>query len=255
MPNSTEKPIKITNLTPFDTLIDHLDHLTRTHALAYRLQVGQLLLDAFYDGDLHAYQSRHPAKDLRFSEFLRERHDDLERIGLSKQLARDCIRAQAVWRTLPDAVRAGLGLGQLTLLAQLGDASARDAVAVAALRHGWTLQQLADAVAVVRGGGALDAAHIAAIEGEAVSDAVPVAGGADDAANDPPKGTLQAGRLVTEAEQWTGQLGNWSQRWATVDVRKLRPAQRQRLLDAAARLEAEAATLRKRLQATVKAPT
>lgn len=245
----TEAP-EITEFTPFDHLVDHLDHLMRTHALVCRLQVGQTLLDAFYGGDLRAYQSRHPAKELRFTEFLRERRDDLERIGLSKNLARQCIRAQAVWRTLPEPLRRGLALGQLSLLAQLDDASARDAVAAATLQHGWTRQQLADAIAVVRGGGALDAAHIAIIEGAPPGGADASAAGSGDG-EAPPKGTLQPGRLVTEAENWTTRLDGWSRRWATVDVGKLRPIQRQRLLDAAARLEAEAAALRKRLQSSI----
>ena len=45
-------------------------------------------------------------------------------------------------------------------------------MAVAALQHGWTQKPLADVIALVGGGGVLDAAHVAAIEGELVGDGV-----------------------------------------------------------------------------------
>ena len=68
----------------------------------------------------------------------------------------------------------------IALLAQLDDASACDAVAVAALHHGWTQKPLADVIALVRGGGVLNAAHVAAFEGELVGDGDATMVGADD---------------------------------------------------------------------------
>jgi hypothetical protein len=260
MPADHTHPITAT--TAFDDIVDRLGDLTRHHALAYRLEVGQVLLDAFYGGDLHAYQTTSPDKHVRFEEFLRERQEPLARMGLSGRLARQCIRAHGTWRTLPPAVREGLGLGQLSTLTRLGDATQRVEVAVAALQHGWTLQQLVDAVAAVKGGATLNAGKIAAIEGVdglgGQGEGADAGGGADAARSGDaaagaalPRGSRQPGRLVTEAERWSAQLEGWALRWGTVELGKLRAAQRQRVLDAAARLEAQAAALRERLEREV----
>jgi hypothetical protein len=241
---TTDTPL--TSLTSFDAIVERLEHLTTAHALAHRLQVGQVLLDAFYDGDLHAYQSRAPDKAVRLEEFLRERQEVLAQLGLSGRLLRQCVRAYAVWRTLPPLARAGLRLGQLALLTRLADPSARAAVAVAALRHGWTQRQLTDAVDTVRGGGALDEGTIASIED---SGGVAAGGEAAAAPAPAPKGSRQPGRLVSEAERWSQAVQGWQERWATVDAEKLRPAQRRRVLEAAVRLERQVVALRQRLEA------
>ena len=221
-----DNPIQVNGFTSFDALVDHLADLTRSQGLVYRLGVGALLLDAFYDGDLHAYQSRAPNKERRFEEFLRERNEQLDRIGISAKLARACVRGVAVWRLMPEPLRDALALGQLAALTRLRDANARIEVAIAALRHGWTQQQLFDAIDVVRGGGRLTDATIAAIEGDAAASSSADAAAADATDQAPMTGTLQPGRLITEAEKWIGTLDNWSRRWETVAVEAHRQDER-----------------------------
>jgi hypothetical protein len=69
----TEDLATVHELPPCEDMLDVLESLTRNHALAFRLEVGRVLLNAFFGGDGGAYQSHdrprpHPAGAARVAD-------------------------------------------------------------------------------------------------------------------------------------------------------------------------------------------
>ena len=219
--------------TSFEDILDELEALAREHLLFYRVQVGNILLKHFYNGDIHAFSSHDANKDARFELFFTKCGESLARYGLSKRQARDSIRAAIVVRTLPPATAQRLFLTQVLLLARLHDPTARARVADAAVASDWSVKQLQDAVSAVRAGLPLDSDPEA--PGVQVLEA-----GTDERVPVP-------GRLVTRVEKLAAEVESWSAQWARVDGGQLRKVQRERLVAAAELLEAQAAALRRGL--------
>lgn len=215
---------RVHHLTTYEDILDVLERLARDHALAFRLEIGRVLLNAFFDGDGHAYASRNPNKESRFTHFFDKCRDDLRKIGIGRSSARNCIKARLVYDALPAELQAALFFSQVVELTRVHDPTARLELAVAAVQGDWSVRQLRDAVSHVLAGGDVD--------GD------PSAPGIqpypEDAVVEGPN--PQAGRLVTAAEKWSVQVDEWAGRWARVDPGKLRGPQRERLQVALATL-------------------
>lgn len=220
--------------TTFEDILDVLERLARDHALAFRIEVGRVLLNAFFDGDGHAYGSRNPNKDARFAHFFEKCRDDLRKIGIGKSTARNCIKARLVYDALPAELQAALFFSQVVELTRVTDPTARLELAVAAVQGDWSVRQLSDAVSQVLAGGDVD--------GDPSTPGVQPY--PDDAVVEGPK--PQAGRLVTAAEKWSVQVDEWAGRWARVNAGSVRGPQRERL-------QAALATLRSKIEALEKA--
>ena len=220
---------------PFEDILDELEALAREHLLAYRVQLGHVMLNHFWGGDARAFSSNDATKDARFELFFSRCGDQLARYGLSQRQVRDSIRAAIVFDQLPPEVAGRLFLSQVLALTRLRDPTARVQVAVAALENDWSVQQLRDAVELARSGGDVDRSALAA--------AVDAAGAVDDAAaaiSDPPPAP---GRLVGRAEKLVEEVQRWRGHWAAVEHGKLRDVQRVRLAAALSALRAEVAGL------------
>ena len=213
-------------LTPFEDVLDALEHLARTHALAWRLEVGRVLLDAFFAGDTAAYHSRDPRKETRFTHFFATCRDDLDKLGIGETTARNCIKARLVYDTLPVELQSALFFSQVVELTRVADPSLRVQLAVAAVQGNWTVRQLRDSVGVVLAGGEVESLGIAPPTVEV------------EAARAP-----HAGRMVTAAEKWTAQFDTWADRWAKIDDTKIRSPQRKRLREALAQARKRLAAL------------
>ena len=220
----TEDLATVHELTPFEDLLDVLESLARNHALAFRLEVGRVLLNAFFGGDGAAYQSHDSTKDARFALFFAHCRDDLDKLGIGESTARNCIKARLVYDLLPAQLQAALFFSQVVELTRVPDPTARTRLAVAAVQGDWTVRQLRDAVGHVLAGGEID--------GDPSAPGIQPP--AEDPADDGPR--PQAGRLVTVAEKWSAQVDAWTGRWAKVDPAKVRGPQRKRLRAALAQL-------------------
>lgn len=220
------------HLHTFEDTLDDLERLSRQHLLAFRIGAGRVLLRDCFDGDAHAYLDRNPHKAARFSLFVNKHAEDLARFGLSAYTAREAIVCCIVFDTLPETVREALFYSQILALSRLHDRGRRAELAHAAVSFDWGVRELRDAVAAARAGLPLDG------DPERPGLQPPAA---------PPPPAPQAGRLVTRAEKWTRDLDAWAAQWQTVDPRKVRGAQRARLVEAIAvaraRLDAMASGL------------
>ena len=209
----------LSEFSTFDDIIGQLQRMAREQLLAYRIGVGQVLLDGLFGGDAAAYASRDPNKELRFARFFAEREAELRRFGLTDRMSRHCISCYAVFRTLPPAVREQLFWSQVQQLVRVHDVGMRAQLAVAAVQQQWSVEQLKNAVSAVNAGLPLDGdAEVAGLQ-------------APDA---PPARSIAPGRLVNRAEKWAGDLEQWSEQWFSGDTSRLRPAQRERLAAAVA---------------------
>jgi hypothetical protein len=152
----TEDLATVHELTPLEDLLDVLESLARNHALAFRLEVGRVLLDAFFGGDGGAYQSHDSTKDARFALFFAHCRNDLDKLGIGESTARNCIKARLVYDLLPAPLQAALFFSQVVELTRVPDPTARTRLAVAAVQGDWTVRQLRDAVGHVLAGGEID---------------------------------------------------------------------------------------------------
>lgn len=215
-------------------ILTELARLSRDLLLAFRLEVGRLLLDRFFGGSAHAYRDRNPAKEATYAEFVRTCEAELNDLGLSASTGRQCILARLTWDGLPPPVRDQLRFNHVVALASVGEPNNRARLAFDATRQGWTVTQLKDA--------------IARVNDHSYYDTDPNTPGTQPPPIKPePERSFQAGRLVTQLVKTGQDLQNWRTSWATVDAKKLRGPQRQRVVDAVAALEAHVAQLKAEL--------
>ena len=214
----------------YTSILDQLRLLSRDMLLAFRLQVGKLVLDNFYDGDVHAYRSHTPNKEDSFGAFLRTCPSELADLGLGGQVIRQCVNARITYDTLPPAVRDGLLFSHVVELARLGDPTARARLAMDTTLQKWSVDQLKDAIAQLMLGNYYDT-------------------DATQAGTQPPpprpeaEKATQPGRLVSRLEKAVEDLDTWAAEWTGADTSKLRGVQRERAKKAMADLKAKVAAV------------
>lgn len=210
----------------YSEILQKLAHLSRDLLLTFRLEVGQLMLDQYFGGSIHAYRDQNPNKLESFNEFAKTCQDDLADFGLSPAVLRHCILARITWDGLPAQVRDQLRFNHVVALSSVGEPNDRARLAFDATRQGWSVTQLKDAIARVHEHTYYDT------DPETPGTQPPPA--KPQAARDP-----QPGRLVTQLVKAGQDLQDWRSAWASVDAKKLRGPQRQRVVDAVAALRAQ----------------
>lgn len=211
-------------------VLDQLRLLSRDMLLAFRLQVGQLMLERFYGGSAHAYRDKSAHKHVSFAAFLRSCPDELADFGLGGRVIRDCIHARITFDTLPPQVRDQLQFSHVVELARLDDPTARARLAMDTTLKSWSVDQLKEAIGQVKLGNYYD------------TDA-----SAPGTQPPEPKGELerkpQPGRLVTQLVKAVQELEIWRAEWAAAEKGHLRGEQRERYREAVAELKAKVAEL------------
>ena len=136
--------------------LNKLAKLSRNHLLFFRLEVGKLLLSEFFDGDPAAYSSKDSNKPQSFNNFVATCSQHLSDIGLSDQLARQCIVAHLVMLTLPPVTADKLQLSHVLELTKVEDVATRGVLAHAVADNHWTTKELKGAVEAARAGKWID---------------------------------------------------------------------------------------------------
>ncbi len=129
-----------------DRFVARLETLGRYAQLRHALEVGQLLVDTFFGGDVEAYFDRSSSKGRSFNSLVARRSEALARLGLSAATLRGYIKVWNCWQQLPADQRKGLQLSHFRQLAQLGDASSREQLAAQSRQQGWSVRELSRAV-------------------------------------------------------------------------------------------------------------
>ncbi len=227
------QPIAAT--TDYSPILDQLAALSRNLLLAFRLEVGKLMLSEYFGGSAHAYRDHDPAKPSSFNDFARTCQAELEGFGLSATVLRQCILARVAWDGLPPGVRDQLKFSQVVQLARVDEPNMRARLAFDATQQQWNVAQLRDAIA--RAGD------------HRYYDTDPTTPGTQPPPAELDEASYQPGRLVTQLVKAGKELQDWEAAWSTVAGKKLRGAQRQRLHDALATLKAQVARLEAQLGA------
>ncbi len=232
--NDLAQPITATD--DFSDLLSDLRQLSKGMLLAFRLAVGQHLLDRFFDGKISAYRDRNPEKDAAFARFTQTCRQELADLGLSPSVARQCIVAHVTWQLLPPSVRDQLLLSHVVELGRIGDPTARARLAMDTTLNRWNVGQLKDAI---------DREHAGQYY-----DTDPSTPGTQPpplpAATAPHH---QPGRLVTQLHKAATDLGEWQAAWRSIDASKLRGGQKAKLAGALQALKAKVAELEAELSA------
>ncbi len=142
-----------------DLVIARLATLGRDALLRYALEVGQLLVNNFFDGSIENYYDRNSHKHGSFNALLERRDRELAALGLAGTTLRSYIRVWDTWRVMPHSIRDELQLSQLRALTSLNDAGLRHELAAVAVERGWTVRELTAAVAEEREGQSPDLAQ------------------------------------------------------------------------------------------------
>jgi hypothetical protein len=207
-------------------LLEQLRLLSRDMLLAFRLQVGKILLDRFFDGNVHDYRNHSGSKDTSFAAFVRTCPTDLTDLGLGGQVARQCINARVTYDMLPASVRDGLLFSHVVELARLGDPTTRARLAMDTTLQKWSVDQLKDAIGQVHQGNYYD-----------TDSATP--GTQPPEPKDEPEKKAQPGRLVARLERAVEDLDVWQAEWQAADTERLRGPQRERFKKALTALKAK----------------
>jgi hypothetical protein len=208
-----------TTTETFSEILDELRRLSRDHMLFYRLEVGRLLLDRFFDGSAAEYRDHSPHKDSRFTTFATTCADNLRVFGLGERTLRDCILARIVFDTLPAPVRDALGFSHVVELTRVSDPTLRARLAHAIVDQGWTVQALQQAIEAAKNGDWYD-----------TDPATP--GTQPPPPPAPTVKLLPPGRLLARAQKWVAETDAWSAQWTAVAPDKLTRAQRTQAVEA-----------------------
>lgn len=214
----------------FSDVLAELTVLSRDMLLAFRLQVGQVILDRFFGGDSRAYRSQNPNKEASFSSFISICQEDLADLGLAGPVVRQCVLVRIAWDGLPLTVREKLRFSHIVVLASVADPTARARLAMDTTLQSWSVAQLKLAIDRHQAG--------------EYYDTDPEAPGTQPPADKPNSVRApQAGRMVTQLERAGKDLQSWGQIWEGIDPAKVRGPQRQRCLAALAAVKAEVVRL------------
>ena len=221
----------------YGALLGRLAALSRDLLLAFRLEVGKLMLDEYFGGSAHAYHDQDPYKVSSFLQFTKNCQDELADFGLTAVVLRQCIQARIAWDGLPPGVREKLQFSHVVMLARVDEPNARARLAFDATEQKWNVTQLRDAIARNEDGQYYD---VDPITPGTQPPPLPESAAA---------ASFQPGRLVTQLVKTGKGIEAWRQSWATVDATKLRAAERQRVSQALAQLKDQVARLEVELAA------
>lgn len=214
---------------------------SRDVQLAFRPQVGQLLLERFCAGDIREDRDCTGAKEASLAALLRACPSDLTDLGLGGQVARQCINARVTDDLLPPDVRGGLLFSHVVGLARLGDPTTRARPAMDTTRQRWSVDQPRDAIGQLALGNCCDT--------DGAAPGTPAA-----PAKAEPEQASQPGRLVSRLEKVLGALATWSCQWAEAETSRLRGVQRERCKKALADLKAKVAAMEEHLGLPTRLP-
>ena len=214
----------------FESTLQKLEKLSRNHLLFFRVEVGKLLLDQFFDGEAAAYQSHDPTKPQRFKEFTDACIDQLSDIGLGEQVLRQCLVAHIVVKTLPHATVVKLGFSQVIELTRVPDPATRRVLAQATVENGWTARQLKGAADAVKAGKWIDGdPGRPGLQAPLPTDLQEPAAGQVK--------VLPAARVVSRFEKAVEEFDTLALHWEAVSGEKLTEVQKGRVKKALAELE------------------
>jgi hypothetical protein len=214
----------------FADVLAELSALSRDMLLAFRLQVGHVILGRFFGGDSRAYRSQNPNKEASFNHFVRTCQDDLTDLGLAGPVVRQCVLVRIAWDGLPREVREQLRFSHVVALAGVADPTARARLAMDTTLEHWSVGQLKAAIDRHQAGEYYDT--------DSTKPGTQPPPEKPEVVRQP-----QAGRMVTQLERAGQELQGWRETWSTIDPAKVRGPQRQRCLAALAAVKAEVATL------------
>jgi len=209
-------------LTVFQPVLARIAALSRDHLLAYRLDLGQLLLDTFYGGSAWSYRDQSPAKAASFAAFVATCAEPLADFGLSGSSLRNAINCRIAWDGLPGQVRESLAYTQVVEIARVGDPTVRAQLAKATVDGRWHIKQLKAAVGQVKAGTWRDT--------DAAEPGVQPPPPDPDGADRLPPPTPQVARLVRDALRWAQVFEAWQVQWRTVGAAKAGVEQREQAL-------------------------
>jgi hypothetical protein len=215
-------------------LLEQLRGLARQHLLAFRLEVGRLVFDTWYEGDPARYLSQDPHKDASLRDFARAHADALADLDLSFGSLRSCVAGHLVVRGWEPGLVRRLQFSQIVELSRVADPAARAALAHMTVREGWTVR-------------ALRAAATAVLAGRWVDDDPEVPGLQPPAPPPPPAPRLQPGRVVTRVEKACDAFDGLLAAWDQVATHRFSGRERARLKEAVTALEAKVAALKAQL--------
>ncbi|MFZ4579476.1 MAG: hypothetical protein ACOYOB_13880 [Myxococcota bacterium] len=135
------------DLARFDQTLRQLRQLNHTALLRYALDVGDHLLDVWYQGDIRIYRDRKSSEHAVFEALVGERREALADLGLSANTLRNYLLAACTWRELPPPVREQLDLTHLHRLSSVHDPLVRAKLAHDAATEGWSARELSQAIA------------------------------------------------------------------------------------------------------------
>jgi hypothetical protein len=233
MPNLPAQPIVLKE--QFYPVLDQLRALTHSHLIAFRVAVGQLMIERFFGGDPANYHSKDPTKQQKFVSFVDTCADDLSLYGLSNTALRNAIRAASVYNALPGEVSGKLELSHLTSLARCADPEQRSQLAAAAAYNRWTIAELDNAILAARSGQLRDTDP-----NQPGTQPPQVPSGVGSQARNPRRLLTRSEKAATALVGVLGELG-------TADVAALKAGERERLAALLAAVEARLAQLRGRL--------
>ena len=210
----------------FDAILDALDGLTRAHVVRYRIEVGALILRAFYDGDMALYYARDPARAPTWARFLEHGGERLGDLGLSEPLLRQCVLAYGVVEHLDPRDVDRLLFSHYVALAPLDDAASRRTLGALAAAEGWTVRQTRDAVARVQRG--------LWVDGDPDLPGLQPEPPPDEGEGKRP----QVGRVVNQVERVVDELVAARQRWDLAPRDRMTRAHRERVTAALEQLRA-----------------
>ncbi|MBI5608461.1 MAG: hypothetical protein HY902_06230 [Deltaproteobacteria bacterium] len=217
-------------------ILTQLGQLSRDMLLAFRLQVGKLMLDRFYDGQIHDYATHAANKDASFAEFMRACKEDLAEFGLGPQTLRQCIKARAVYDLLPPSTRDDMKFMHVVELGRVAEPTARARLAMDVKLGQWSVDQLKEAIGQYRNG--------------RYYDTEPLHPGTQPPKPAPqPEHNLPAGRLVNQLAKTAAELDAWHATMRATDASKLRNDQRVRYALAVAAIKARIADIEAELTA------
>ena len=228
--------IAVPNGAPdYGATLTRLTTLSRNHVLFFRLEVGRLLLEDFFGGDIAAYQNPSANKPGgTFRGFVEACGDQLREIGLGEQVLRQCILAHVAVRSLPPGTVERLLFSHIVELARVDDGATRSVLAQAAVENQWSSRQLRDAAHAARAGQWID------------SDPAP---GLQPATPPVEEGKQpQLGRVVSRFERSAEDLDVLTSQWNQVAGKKLSAVQKTRMKEAVSRLKARIVAIERKLR-------
>jgi hypothetical protein len=149
--------MKESGLAPsYQNVLDRIYRATLDHMVAYRLEIGALILAEFFENDPALFHDRSRFKPARFKDFLAACGDRLDDIGMGERTLRACVQAHLVVADLDEEDRRLLTFSHLTALAAVKDRSHRRLLGSAAVQERWSVAQLSAAAARMEAGQWID---------------------------------------------------------------------------------------------------